>query len=454
MGAAREGDLIPEGHFLPYQNAWINDKNPFRLWDKSRRIGATYAESYKACRKRNTIDYRRDYWFSSADESAAFEYALYCRQWCEIIEAVVKEFTETLEDERGYKYNNYVVKFPNESRINCLTSNPRRFRSKGGDVDLDEYDFHDQPGEMYDAAIPVTTWGYDISIMTTRNGEGSDFDKLVKIAKKIQAGSLNPAKDLVLPWSYHYTPITVAISEGLAEKIYKLKRVNFAARKRFFLECRAKSRNADAFNQEYMCIPSAAASTLIPYELYEACQADNILGLYGDGDRFLGFDVGREHHPSKIWDFEMVGDVLIARDLIALRHTPYGVQKRVIADKLHNPRVVRAVGDATGIGDMLCEELQNDFGAERVEKFKFTGPSKEVLAGRALGYMEDRRVRLPNRVETRDSFHSVKKTITAGGAVRYDTTQTDDEHADEFWAFALMLQAAHELEVRAECTTW
>jgi len=451
MGTAVEGELIPDGHFLPYQDAWIGDAGRFKAWDKSRRIGATYAESYKACRDRNIIDERRDYWFSSADESAAFEYALYCRKWCEMIEAVVKEITETLEDDQGYKYNNYVVEFPNKSRINCMSSNPRRFRSKGGDVDLDEFDWHDKPGEMLDAATPVTTWGFNLSIMTTRNGEGSEFDKIVNVARKVHTGELNPETDSVLPWSYHFTPITVAIQQGLAEKIYQLKRVSFAARKKFFLECRAKSRNEDAFNQEYMCVPSAAASTLIPYELYEACQADNILGVYGDGDRFVGFDVGRTNHPTIIWDLEQVGDVLIARDLITLRNQPYGVQKQVIADKLRNPKVVRACGDATGIGDMLVEELQKEFGEYRVEKFKFTAPSKDVLAGRVLGHMQDRRCRLPNRVKTRDSFHSIKKTVSAGGAVRYDTTQTQDEHGDEFWAYALALEAAHEQIVEPEC---
>ena len=77
----------------------------------------------------------------------------YCRQWCEIIDAVSEYFVEELEGETqkgtAYKYNNYVVEFPNRSRINCMSSNPRRFRSKGGDVCLDEFDWHDDPEEMY-----------------------------------------------------------------------------------------------------------------------------------------------------------------------------------------------------------------------------------------------------------------------------------------------------------------
>ncbi len=74
-----------------------------------------------------------------------------------MFEIVVKEILDEREDDKGFKYNNYVTEFPDGSRVNCMSSNPRRFRSKGGDVVLDEFAWHDQPGEMLDAAMPVTT---------------------------------------------------------------------------------------------------------------------------------------------------------------------------------------------------------------------------------------------------------------------------------------------------------
>ena len=421
---------------------WILDTAKYSLWDKSRRIGATYAESYKACRLRNTIDYKRDYWFSSADESAAVEFAQYGRVWCEMMQAAIKQVLEELQDEKGYRYNNYVIEFPNGSRINCMSSNPRRFRSKGGDVCLDEFDWHDNPGEMLDAAMPVTTWGYDISILTTRNGEGSEFDKLVKIATKIQRGELDPEKDAVLPWSYHYVPITVAVEQGLAEKIYKLDHIDQAARDRFIKECRARCRNQDAFNQEYMCIPSAAASTLIPYDVYQACEMADCLDKAGIGDKYLGFDVGREHHKTKFWLLEQAGDVLITRKVITLHKQPYHVQLQVASDLLSDNKILRACGDATGIGDMLVESLQDRFGKHRVEKIKFTAPVKEHLASLVLSRFEDKRIRVPPDPKIRDSFHSVRKTVTAAGNIRYDAAATDEGHADDFWACACALDAA------------
>ena len=443
----QSGDTLADGYFLPYQTAWITDENRFKLWDKSRRIGATYAESYRAVRKRNLIDERRDYWFSSADESAAVEFSLYCRQWCKLFNAVVKVLIEELEDDKGYRFNNYVVEFPNGSRINCMSSNPRRFRSKGGDVCLDEFDWHDSPGEMLDAATPATTWGYDISILTTRNGEGSEFDILVNQARRIAAGEATAKELRTLPWSYHLTPITIAVSQGLVEKILKLDRIDLKARLSFLDECRAKSRNEDAYNQEYMCIPSATASTLIPYDLYQSCEMSNCLKplVPHTTERrqyFLGGDIGREKDLTIFWIWELLADVLITRKIIRLHKTPYSAQLTAASDLLANQNIMRACIDATGIGDMLVETLQERFGSYRIEKVKFTAPVKEHLASLMLSGFADKLLRVPADRVVRDDFHSIRKTVTLAGNVRYDAARTEAGHAAHFWAAALGKEAA------------
>jgi phage FluMu gp28-like protein len=440
-------DTIPSGYFLPYQNKWILDESNCKLWDKSRRIGATYAESFKAVRDRNLIKKKRDYWFSSADESAAFEFAEYCRTWCEITEAVHECFDEPYDDivdGKVVKKTNYVVRFPhNDSRINCMSSNPRRFRSKGGDVCLDEFDWHDNAEEMYSAAEPCTMWGFSLSILTTRSYENSMFDQLVKEAKKIISGDLNPDVDIVLPWSYHYVPITVAVEQGLAEKIKKLDHVDPEVRKKFLRECRARARSLDKFNREYMCVPSSEASTLIPYDLYYKCQDDNCLNTIGDGPKYMGFDIAREHHKTVFWIDELVGDVMVCREIVRMRKAKYGLQQQMAEDLINKYDIVRACGDATGIGDMLVESLQKRFGTHRVEKVKFTSASKDQMASRQLALMQDVKTRVPDDPEARESFHSIKKVVTASNNIRYDTTQSGDEHADDFWAACLSKQAGH-----------
>jgi phage FluMu gp28-like protein len=98
--------------------------------------------------------------------------------------------------------------------------------------------------------------------------------------------------------------------------------------------------------------------------------------------------------------------------------------------------------DATGIGDMLAETLQDKFGTYRVEKVKFTSAVKEHLASLMLSGFEDRLLRVPADRVVRDDFHSIRKTVTLAGNVRYDAAHTEAGHADNFWAAALGKEAA------------
>ena len=437
-------EKIEKAYFLPYQVNWIKDTADAMLSEKSRRIGMTYSDSYKSCRDRNTIDYRRDLWFSSADESAAYEYALYCRTWCEIMETAVREILETLEDEKGYKYNNYVVEFPNGSRINCMSSNPRRFRSKGGDVVLDEFAWHDDPEGMLDAAMPTTTWGFQLRILSTHNGETSRFNRIIAQINKVLRGDATYDELNMLHYALHRTTIVDAIEQGLAEKVYKLDTISPEAREKFLKSCRARAKDLDAFNQEYMCIASSNESTLIPYDLYQSCEDPICLTtLPTGGPMYVGMDVGREKDLTVFWVAEMVGDVLVPRRIITLQKACYETQHQTGSELLRNPLVRRMAIDATGIGDPVAERLQKDFGEVRVQKVKFSATSKDHMASVLLGRFQDRRLRVPEDWRIREAFHKIKKTITAAGGVRYDAARTDTGHADEFWAAALCCEAAH-----------
>lgn len=433
-------------YFLPYQIEHILDETPANIEEKSRRIGITYANSFKHCRRRVLTEQRRDLWFSSADDSAAYEYAQYCRQWCELLQASIREILEEHTDPAGYKFNSYVIEFPNGSRINCMSSNPKRFRSKGGDVVLDEFAFHPDAGKMWDAASPCTTWGYTIELLSTHNGENSVFNNTIKQIEKVHRGEATFDSLKMLHWRHRRTTIVDAVNQGLAEKVYKLSNPDPAARERFLKECRARCRNEDQWNQEYMCVPSTEEATLIPYDLYIACQQADCLkpaAKCGKGPFYMGFDIARTKHKTVFWVDELVGDVLVCRALVRMHNVPYGAQQQMAEDLMNQYNVVRACGDATGLGDMLVERLQERFGETRVEKVRFSAPVKDAMASRLLGQMQDKRRRVPDDIECRESFHAVRKTVAASGNVRYDTTQHDEEHSDEFWAAGLAGEAAN-----------
>ena len=106
---------------FPYQKEWLADTSRYKIWEKSRRIGATYVQSLEDvldCLKKP----RLAVWFSSADDSAAKEYIIYCAHWAKAANAVASKVSEEIMDERD-DITVYNISFKNGSRINAMSSN-------------------------------------------------------------------------------------------------------------------------------------------------------------------------------------------------------------------------------------------------------------------------------------------------------------------------------------------
>ena len=91
---------------------------------------------------------------------------------------------------------------------------------------------------------------------------------------------------------------------------------------------------------------------------------------------------------------------------------------------------------------MFAERARDRHGNHRVEGVTFTANVKAELAEPLRARFEDRLARIPIRTEIREDLHSVRKTATAAGNVRYLGERTADGHADRFWAKALANHAA------------
>src|SRR5688572_2231763 len=173
-------------HFLPYQVDWINDESPVAIGEKSRRIGWTYASSFRAVDRRLRLE--TNLYFTSADLTAAREFVEYCQRWLPTFHAVEKSMRlEELDpgDDGTAGVKAFVLELENGSKIVAGSSNPKFFRSKGGDADADEFAFHREPRELYKAMQPAAlVWGHTMRLWSTHNGEGSFFNQLVKGARR------------------------------------------------------------------------------------------------------------------------------------------------------------------------------------------------------------------------------------------------------------------------------
>ncbi len=421
-------------YFLPYQTNWLNDQSQIKVWEKSRRIGATYVQAYEDVRD-VVLGTVPAVWFSSADESAAKEYILYCAQWAKLFDRGARDLGEqVLESDKSIK--TFTIEFTNGRRINALSSNPKAFRSKGGKVVLDEFAFHNDSVALWKAAKPVITWGFPLRILSTHKGKQSLFYKFVE---SIKSEKLN--------WSLHTTTIFDAVEQGLVDKIYKRKTTK-QEREEWLREQEENSFDRTTWLEEYCCTPVDEATAFLSYEQIFSIERDGILlsdfaSLRETGNIYIGVDIGRKKDLTVIWIAEEVEKFLFTRKVIELERTPFKQQKEILFTYLSLPNFRRTCIDATGLGMQLAEEAQDRFGRYRVEPITFTGKTKEELAYNLLRLVEDRQIFIPPDKNIREDLHSIRKVTTASNNIRFDVQQSEvSGHADRFWSLALCCYAA------------
>ncbi|NJD22855.1 MAG: hypothetical protein FIA82_09345 [Melioribacter sp.] len=435
---------MPKIKWLPYQSKWILNPVQFALAEKSRRIGITYAEAYRVTRDLSTKNVKNNkVWFSSADLSASEEFIDYVGFFARYLNAAAKYIGEVVIDKED-EITAHRDRFSNGSECNAISSNPTRFRSKGGDIILDEFAHHKDQEKMYTAAKPSMMWGNRVRIISTHNGDDSFFNSLITEVMKGKEGTMKN-------WSHFKTTIDDAIKDGLIDTIvgHKASKEEIAT----FLEDVFSGMTQEAIDEEFFCIPrSSSNSHLLPYELINPIERDNILydtpslgeGAGGwAGDMYVGMDVGRKNNPSVIWLLEKLGELLYTRKVIPLKNVPYSEQRKILYDVYSHPNFRRGCMDATGIGNQLAEEAQEKFGTLRVEPVVFTPRVKEDLASHTYVMVEGRKVLIPRDKVIREDLYSVKAVTTSAGNVRYEADQTKDGgHADYFFGLALALMAA------------
>jgi phage FluMu gp28-like protein len=441
-------------YFLPYQEKWLTDESPFKLYEKSRRIGATYATSYRCfqkCMRRQNFTQ----WVSSRDLLTAKEFITdYIARWCKLAKVVatglVGEQVLVLDPEKNITA--FVASFPlTGSRIVSLSSTPAAFAGKGGDVLLDEVDLHADPGALVDMAMPCIMWGGQLEAVSAYAVDGSPASIFARLCQ--DAKGANP-----MHASFHRTTIMDAVDAGLVECISassaSLREKSGTShaepaeiaekRKKFVAEIRARCRTESAWQSQYMCNPQDDGGALLPYGLIAACEADAAaLQAHRDPNAtaFLGIDVGRKHDLTVMWVVRRLGDVLWTDQIRVLEKTLFREQLEVAAALIRDNRIARCCIDSTGIGAMLAEELQLRFGAYTVEQVQFTAPVKLDLGMPLLQAFQDRTVRIPAAPEIREDLHKIRKTVTSSGNVRLEAESDDAGHADRFWALALALHA-------------
>lgn len=443
------------GYFLPYQLDWILDDSEYKVAEKSRRVGFTYASSYRMHRKCMNRGKGFIQWVSSRDMLTAQELIRdYISLWCKASNIVAKgmygETVEVIDTERNVKA--FVVEYPNGARLVSLSSSPEAFAGKGGDIFLDEADLHEDSGKLIDMAQPCTMWGGQLEVVSAYRVNGtstSPFALLVKSAKS----EANP-----MGIRLHRVTLPDAVAQGLVEKINAATGKS-QTREEFVAKIRAKCRTQSAYNSQYLCITDDAAGKLITIQSIVPCELEpfelaDIIAKNPKAPRFGGYDVARKLHASAWHEYAQIGVSLYLARREIWRDTEFAVQEAWIRTRLTDaaqPRLSRMAIDATGLGMNMAENLTKAFPG-RVDGVNLESGRRLELCVSLRDRFESHRIFIPADDQLRADINGPEKQLAKNGGLRvympaFDNEAGDTSHCDEFVAAMLACSAADEGDV-------
>ena len=373
---------------LPYQARWVKDPAGFKVIEKARRIGISWAEAYDAVIHAGSKEGGNVY-YQAYNLEMTRGFIEDCAGWAQRLQNRAGTLGETLMVEDGRTVRAFRITFPSGHEILAMTSAPRAFRSKGRPGDLaivDEAAFVDDLGEVLKAALAFRVWGGRAHVISTHNGESNPFATL---CREIDEGAR--------PGSLHRTTLKEALAQGLFRRIVGGQDRPWSAAAEAEWEGALRAEYGSHSGEELDCIPAAGGGAWLAWESIRACE-DPTAGdpaAFAGGAATVGVDVARRRDLWVAAVLEQVGDVLWLRDLAVRHGIPFSQQRAIVGDLAARYRPSRIAVDQTGMGEAVVEQLQEDLGRRLVEGVLMTGPRRLDAATALREAVEDRRLRIP-----------------------------------------------------------
>lgn len=426
---------------LPYQQRWSKDPAQVKVWEKSRRIGASYGEAaddvlYAAAEKGGG-----DVYYISYNKDMTSTFVQDCAGWAKRFNSALGTIGESVfkrEDDRDIHV--FDIEFASGHHIRTFSNNPRNLRSKGrpGDrVVIDEAAFVDDLDELLKAAMAVTMWGGEVRIMSTHNGTDNPFNTLIADTR---AGKYD--------YAIHRTTLDEALADGLYRRVCQVTAKPWTAAGEAEWRAQLVRRYRANADEELFCIPALGGGSYLPRALVEDCmprtEDSGLLVRFNGSADFNGLPPHRRAADMADWirehldpllagldgarrhvagmDFARSGDmtsiVLLEigadlhrrwRALVEMHNTPFSEQKQVLHHCLRClPRFSGAALDARGNGQQLAEETVDVFGASLIQAVMPTESFYRETFPRYKAGLEDRTTTLIRHDDVLEDHRAIK----------------------------------------------
>mgnify|MGYP000659499748 FL=1 len=441
------GDVL-----LPYQKAWLGDKSPVKVVEKSRRIGLTWAQALDDVLKASTSGRDgMDVLYISFNQDMTREYIDTCAEWAKKLQIVAGKVNEDIfrdGDEREIKA--FRIDFASGHKILALSNRPSNLRGKQGRVIIDEAAFVEDLPELLKAALALLMWGGQVIIISTHDGAENPFNELIQ---DVRAGNL--------PYSLHRITLDDALSAGLYRRICRVTKQDWTPEAEEAWRADLIKTYGDGADEELFCIPRQSSGAYLTTGMIEACmeeapvltwmppasdfvdwplpvaerytkgwiaeQLEPLLsGLPKDRAHFCGVDFGRSGDLSVFWPATEEKDLrLVPPFVLELRNCPHRTQQQILFAVLDAlPRFSGVSLDARGNGSALAEAARQQYGPGRVREVMISeGWYRETMPLLKAG-IEDKTLILPKDAGILSDFRSLR---VMKGVARVPEQRTKDK---------------------------
>jgi phage FluMu gp28-like protein len=465
--------MDPLDILLPYQKRWLTDGRPLRIWEKSRRIGASWVLALEAVLDGMKQNGRNTYYLSyNKDMTRQFiRDALY---WARSLKAAADYFEEEIIDENNKTVTVFRLTFVSGFEITALPSTEYALRSKQGNVILDEAAFTKEFDGIRKAALALLIWGGRFSILSTHNGDDSPFNVFLSRVKNGEEPD----------WSRHRTTFAKAVEEGLYRKICQTQKREWTAEGEGEFVAATRRIYRDNAEEELDCVPVRSGARYFPRFLLDPC-VDGDIDIIRKGfeDAFLREPKERRERTVEKWfkkeaapvianiespvyigqDFARSGDLTVlwlteliekkytrTAAVVELRNWPFDQQWQfweLLIGRLGSLFGGAAL-DARGNGQMIAEKAETGWPGRAVQVM-LSRPWYGEWFPKLKGRIEDREWTLPGddyiigdfgAVRLKAGFPLIDETRAEGGAGGLSRKR----HGDAAVAAVLSLFAASE----------
>ena len=417
---------------LPYQQAWVFDEAAVCVYEKSRRIGISWASACLAV-LHAMAEKGMDVWYVGYNREMAQEFVRDSAFWARQFGVIAERFAETVIDREDRDILQFGIKFASGYRITALSSKPSNLRGKQGLVILDEAAFHDQLDELLKAAMALLIWGGKVRIVSTHDGVDNPFNQL---CQDIRAGRK--------PYTLHRTTFDEAIADGLYRRICQMRGLTWTAAAEEAWVAGIYHEYGSHADEELRVIPANSGGAVLsrgllelradpapilrlaqpdgwaeyPAELRSADIADwcerelrpLLASLDGSREHVFGMDFARHGDLSVLLPLQIAADTRRHVPFaVELRNIPHAQQRQIVwylLDRL--PRLSAAWFDASGNGEYLAEAAHDRYG-NRVAQIKLSNAWYAEHMPPLVAALEDDALRIPKDADIIDDLRALER---------------------------------------------